>query len=267
MKEDAIIAILELRIKRISRHFLKLQKGLDPEELHDFRLEMKKLKAFLRLLNTGKSHGKKIRLSEDIKKYYSLTGNLRNLQLYEQRIKRLVDERHLATPVAYLALLEQETVKTIEQLKPTAEKISFQQLRKKVLEFVPSRLDASDCKYYLLLQQNALAALLIPVTNRDEALHEVRKIVKDIGYNRDYISSYMSLFLPIFLIKKEQTDAIAEKLGVFHDLCVSLYLIQLPIAKQVKEQGERAVLQELESIIESDKRKMKVEVMQQLSSV
>jgi CHAD domain-containing protein len=267
MKEDAIIAILELRIKKIRKHFFKLQESLDPEELHDFRLEMKKLKAFLRLLNTGKPHGKKIRLSKEVKEYYSLTGNVRNLQLYEQRIQRLVEEHQLAKPVAYLALLEQETIKAIEQLKPAAEKISFQQLRKKVLEFVPSRLDASDCKYYLVLQQNALAALLLPVTNRDEALHEVRKIIKDIGYNRAYLSSYMSLILPAFLIKKEQTDAIGEKLGAFHDLCVSLYLIQLPIALQVKGQEERAVLQELESIIESDKRKMKAEVMQQLSSV
>jgi CHAD domain-containing protein len=265
MKEDAIIAQLELRIKKLKKHFIKLQKGFDPEELHDYRLEMKKLKAFIRLLNTNRPQQKKIRVKKNVKGYYALAGNVRNLQLHEQCIRVLAKKCQLETPVAYLALLEQERKSAMEQLKQAEKTVSFEKLHKEVLGHVPSSLSASNCKNYLVNQRNALAAILVPTATNDEVLHEVRKIVKDIGYNRDVLGSYMSLILPAFLFKKEQADALAEKLGVFHDYCVSLSFLQSPFAINNNKQQEKMILQEFQNIIEREKMTMKEEIIQQLS--
>lgn len=264
MKEEAIITQLELRVKKLKKHFVKLQESFDPEELHDYRLEVKKLKAFIRLLNASKSHHKKIRLNHHVKSYYKLAGNVRNLELHEKRILELVKENQLNTPVTYLALLEKEKKNALEQLQQAEQTISFEQLRKEVQDNVPSGLSAGDCKSYLINQRHAIAAIVVSAMTNDEALHEVRKIVKDIGYNRDYLSSSMSLILPVFLINKEHTDALAETLGVFHDYCVSLSFLQLPHVTQIKDEREKVVLKEIQDIIESKKANMKKSIMQQL---
>ncbi|ANE50438.1 CHAD domain-containing protein [Flavisolibacter tropicus] len=267
MKEKAILDVLKLRMKRLKKHFLKLRKSFDPEELHDYRLEMKKLKAFLRLLNTHRTHHETLKLNRHLKTYYKLTGNLRNLQLHEQRIQELANENHLTLPVVFTELLEKEKEKAIEQLRVEEQKLSFKKNRKDLLSPIQLEIKAGERKSYLLNQHTALIAILAPASFSDDDLHDVRKIVKDIGYNRDYLGSYMSLLLPALLVKKEEADGLAEKLGEFHDLCVSQTLLHLPEVIQIKELAESTVLQELQRVIECKKRTMKEEVLQQFANI
>lgn len=267
MKEDAIIRVLKLRLKKLKKHFLKLRESFDPEELHDYRLEMKKLKAFLQLLNTYRSQQEKVKLNKGFKNYYKLAGDLRNLQLHEQRVQKLASEHNIKPPVVYLSLLQEEKEKVMEQLHIEKQAISFKKFQKEMHYTKPLELKANVRKSYLVNQYNALMTLLVATSTNDEALHEVRKIVKDIGYNRDYLDSYISLLLPAVLVKKEYTDDLAEKLGVFHDLCVSQYLFQLPAVMKLKEQGESVVLLEMQRIIECEKKQTKQDVLQQLSKL
>lgn len=267
MKADAIQKVVAARLNKARAHFKKLPESFDPEVLHDFRLEMKKLKAFLRLLNTARPHHNNISLSKELKTVYRLAGSLRNLQLHEQRVAALVKENNLKPPVCYLAGLDQEKRKAVQQLQAAAGTVSFSRFRKDVVLQLPAALRAEDCQQYLARQLRTLTGMLVPPSFNEEALHEVRKVIKDIGYNRNYVGTYLSLLLPLGLVKKEQADALAEKLGVFHDLCLSHYLLQSPVAVPFREPEERGTLQELFQIIETQKKRMKIEVTQQLLSM
>ena len=267
MKAEEVKKLLNTRLKKVRKHFRKLSENFDQEVLHDFRLEMKKLKALMRLLNSTIPNHKGVKLSKEINAFYTLSGNLRNLYLHEQRIRALVSEYNLKMPIAYLTLLGHEKMKTEDQLRMAAEKTDFRKLGKEILALTPTNLSAQDCQNYLVQQLNTLTGIFAPASFSDEALHEVRKIIKDIGYNRTYLGTYMSLILPLGLVRKDQADALAERLGVFHDLCVSLHLLQSPTAGQVTEQAERGILQDLISVIEADKKRMKVELVHQLSSI
>jgi CHAD domain-containing protein len=66
---------------------------------------MKKLRAVIRLINTNISEKKKIKIDRKIKSVYNKTGNIRNLQLHQQRVSHLCDEMLLEKPVLYLQLL------------------------------------------------------------------------------------------------------------------------------------------------------------------
>ena len=267
MKQEKIIALLQSRMEKIKEHFYKLQQNLAPEELHNYRLEMKKLKAFIRLLNTKRPAEKKIKVGRKMKDFYRIAGNLRNLQLHQQRIIEAATDCHLAKPVAYLMVLSEEIKNAMEQLYPAAKKISFHAFSKYIQDSAPLSLNTVVCRHYLMQQYHALGAILLPAFHSDEALHEARKIAKDIGYNRNYVSSLLPLIVPAFLTDKEQTDAITEKLGTYHDLCISLFFLQPSYTDWVAEKRERAVLQQLKNALESARQAMKLKVIELFNDI
>ena len=54
MKQKEIIEIVEHRFKTIHKLDYKIIKEFDANDIHDFRVEVKKLRAFLRLANIKK---------------------------------------------------------------------------------------------------------------------------------------------------------------------------------------------------------------------
>lgn len=51
MKSDNIINIFDKRFKKIKKHFNNLPEDFELGDIHSFRLERKKLRAFIRLIN------------------------------------------------------------------------------------------------------------------------------------------------------------------------------------------------------------------------
>ena len=68
MKTGAIINVLDKRFGRIRRHYNNLVKDFSLDEIHDFRVEMKRLRAFLRLLDMEVPAEKSLKIKGDIKK-------------------------------------------------------------------------------------------------------------------------------------------------------------------------------------------------------
>ena len=52
MKYDEIIDVLDKRFKKIKKHYNNVLEDFSPQEIHDFRLEVKRLRAFIRMVNT-----------------------------------------------------------------------------------------------------------------------------------------------------------------------------------------------------------------------
>ena len=53
MKSDVIINAIDKRFKKVKKYYNKLLEDFEIEQIHGFRLEMKKLRAFIRLINTN----------------------------------------------------------------------------------------------------------------------------------------------------------------------------------------------------------------------
>ena len=84
MKAEKIIELLINNLKKTRRHYKKLLKDFELEEIHDFRLQIKKLRAFVRLVNTEVGKEKSIKINKEIKTFYHTTGRIRNVQLHKQ---------------------------------------------------------------------------------------------------------------------------------------------------------------------------------------
>src|SRR6478672_10524069 len=105
MKEHAINGVLHTRLKKIQGHFHQLQESFDTEAIHDFRLEVKKLRGFLRLLQAGLSPGSQLKIPPHLKAIYEATGQIRNIQLHLEAMNLQCETLHLLSPAAYCSFL------------------------------------------------------------------------------------------------------------------------------------------------------------------
>ena len=86
--------------RKLKKELGKVPRSFDTETIHQFRVEYKKLRAFLRMLSVQPVKEKKLKISKKIKTYYRLCGLLRDLQLQQKRIASTA-----VKPAGYLRLL------------------------------------------------------------------------------------------------------------------------------------------------------------------
>ena len=71
--------------KKLQQHINKIAVHFDTEDIHQFRITYKKLRAFFRMLSLQNNIEKAITPSKKLKKVYTLLGTIRDLQLQQQR--------------------------------------------------------------------------------------------------------------------------------------------------------------------------------------
>ena len=264
MKQKEIIKLFEKRFKKLRKHYNDLLQDFEGEKIHSFRLEMKKLRAFIRLVNISLPGKKAMKINKKIKTFYNATGNIRNLQLHQQRINHICNGLLLEKPACYLQALHAEEMAQKEKARQLAKKISFNDFKKKILDPIHNKLKAKPARAFIIQKKLALFELLSLQYYQDEALHDMRKTLKDLLYDWRYIDSFTALLLPASFAKEKNLESITTKLGDYHDLCTALYFFSPLYTGQIATKPERENLQTLKQQLEWRKEKMKKEACQLL---
>lgn len=261
MKPGEIIEVYKTRFKKLLKYYHNLLEDFEAKDIHHFRLEMKKLKAFLRLISVtfGDHHYK---IPKDLKLFYNLTGNIRNLQLHRKRIIDLCNDLLLEIPAEYLQYLDDEERALKKQARQTAKDLSIKDFENKLIGEVPGKLTKaaqSDFIQKALTRFNELLALSFYT---DEALHEIRRIIKDLMYNSKYIGldSVMASFPGLRGLKA--MNVVTATLGDYHDLYISLSLLNAPNVTGITGADETEVLNELRIQLQLRKDVMKIEIIE-----
>ena len=265
MKSDEIISDLDKRFKKLKKHYNKSFKDFELEEIHGFRLEIKKLRAFIRLINTNIPEDKKIKIGGKIKSFYNTTGNIRNLQLHQHRISLICDDMLLEKPILYLQLLHNEESLLKKRAELIADKISFNHFRKKIIDLVPDKLKAKSVQSFVIQKQHSLLELIFLTDYSDEALHEIRKVLKDLLYDWKYIRSYLPVALSAYFTNKKNIEVFTDKLGEFHDLCIALYFFKPVYIDKTADEEENKILLTVKRKLEETKGEMREEIRQYLA--
>ena len=260
MKSDEIINVFDKRFKKVKKHYNKSFEDFEIEEIHGFRLEMKKLRTFIRLINTSIPEEKKIKIGGKIKSFYNTTGNIRNFQLHQQRVSHICDDMLLEKPVLYLQLLHNEESMLKKKAGQIADKISYNHFRKKIVDLVPDKLNTESVRAFIIQKKHTLLELILLLDYSDEALHEIRKVLKDLLYDWKYISSYVPAALPAYFTTKKNIEVFADKLGEFYDLCIALYFFKPVYIDKIADEKEKKILLTLRQKLELTKGEMKEEI-------
>jgi len=266
MKSGEIKNVLSKRFRKVKKHYNCLLEDFNPGEIHDFRLDMKELRAFMRLVNT-EIEGKELGTGSKIKRFYRITGNIHNLQLHERRILELSKNMIVDPPGLYLDLFRNLESCERTKARSAAEHIHLDLLEDDNKHAVPDRLRTASIEKYLLHQNNELISILSLTVFSDEALHEIRKLLKDLLFNWDYIKTSLAAILPEYFINRNNVELLATRLGHFHDLCVALHFFKPIYTSQITSTSETASFRILRRKLSLEKNQLKRDIVVLLAEI
>ena len=263
MHNSFIIQVLDNRFEKISRSHQSLLKNFEPEEVHAFRVQMKKLRAFIRLLNAGLPLTVHLNMTEKIKSVYHITGTIRNLQLHKKRITGICEEVSLLLPSAYLQHLQEEENHQRKKAEKAGKNISFGHFKKRLGKQIAENGEIDAAQSFTLQKIARLYVLMALPAHSDDALHEVRKILKDLLYDRIYIGPYLQTIWPEHA---ETIEPLAQKLGEFQDWFASVQLMN-EIGSGLKQQEEKNSLFFIQQEFQRRKEAVRQQILQAFQEI
>jgi len=228
MKRKQVHNIIEKRYARINTIFDSVMEGFLEEDIHEFRVEVKKLRAFLRLTGGNSSDGYGPKLPRKLHAFYTVIGRVRSLQLQQDRIRALAIEKDISLPDTYLDQIADKIKHGIARAKKRSKgKNPFEKGAQKLLSRLPDKLNRAMIRRFTRSELEALALLLKPFFFPEDSLHSIRKILKDILYTWYYIEGKAADLLPSILLGNEEIiGKITDSLGDFQDISTQLALLQ-----------------------------------------
>src|SRR5258708_1356666 len=180
VEHEKIIHIIQKKFGRIRDAFRRVIVHFEGPDIHAFRIEIKKLRAFLRLLAIGKNRFGRLRLPKHLHRLYLLGGKIRDLQLQQEHISEAFKGKEESLPHSYLHLLRMEESTHILMAATLARnKLSIKKEEKKVRRALPLALRGKIRIRFVRMQVvrlERLAGSIVPM--QDEIQHSIRKLLK-----------------------------------------------------------------------------------------
>lgn len=265
MTQQETIHILKSHFEKIQASFDIAITYLDAEDIHAFRVEVKKLRAFLHLA-PGEI---KVRLPGRLHVFYQMIGEIRNLQLQEQRIRDAVPLQS-DLPQTYLNLLAIRVAGAIRRAREfAAKRLSIPVEERQLLNVFPDRITKDALRRFTRNTEDQLHTF---EDNRhtidDDSVHSLRKRLKDLLYNHSYIENEAAHILPSILSDgKKSISELTDLLGQFQNLRSGLSLLQPIYIDQVIDAGEKKMLEGIRAVWEKDKTAIMEQVLCALPSM
>lgn len=237
------------------------------EDIHHFRVEIKKLTMLLHALSSSQNHSNKMKLPKKMNKFYTTIGAIRNIRLQQNRIIELVNNSGEAKPSTYLGLLNNEAIKKIQKTKIICR--SMNDLTKQETKFentFKKKPKTVSIKRFLLGELKMLSKQM-PLSNTmsDKKFHSIRKIFKDILYAMPYINKKGQTYLPDWMSNQTKLNSLTNLLGDFQDTCTGLKFLRSYYLKKVTR-NERILLLNIKKGWKNKKKEIKNRFCSQLKN-
>ncbi len=265
MKNDEIQTVVKQHFKIIDKLFRKIIIDFNTEDIREFRLEIKKLRSFLRLLNFESASGHPLRITKKLKTFYGYTGIIRNLQLNLKNIDGYYENKTGRIPGSYIRKIEKEmqywkaNTKTFMDLDS-----NFYNDEEIMLAELPDKLTKTSVQRFLQYVFHELN-VLVKHSDDDEVLHSIRKLIQDIVYNLPYIHNY-KITAPNGFDDEKNALLCIELLETFRDRCIELVLLKTYYDDDYSIE-EKRILEQIEHKWQEEKQQAKTEIYSSLNSL
>lgn len=240
MKRPALEEVVIKHIGSIEKHSDRLPGSFDQEDIHDLRVDYKKTRAFLRLLQLEKQGGD-LRMPDKLKAVYQSCGNVRDLQLFmgEMQANAVAADVPLS-----ITRWHQQLFSYKEQTVAAIEAVHFKKLLNAITNELPRQLHDDTIIKFMHQKVAAIHIVLLAADNEND-LHTIRKQVKDIIYTIRIFEHDWGIPFPVssWQSEKELND-MASSLGDFNDRCLAVSLLQSGYSNAGNDK-EKSILQEL----------------------
>ena len=229
MDKKELKHIIHSIFKKLNKHAKQMRQDGDEEAIHLFRTDIKKLRAFLRLLSLQTEDDKKMKLPAALKKMYTSAGIIRDAQLKRQRLHSML---HLGKQHTEILILSSEQLAALQQDFLSAKELKAAEAS--LDKHLPEILFNATVQSFFYQKQFGIKSIMDAGLYRDEQLHEVRKQLKDLLYIIK-IDEDTGTTLPFSFWNKEElifAEKLAHELGLFNDAVVMLGFLQAEDCKQ-----------------------------------
>lgn len=256
-KPEHIIRVL---FKRLRKYAGKMKKDDSAEAIHLFRIEIKKLRAFLRLLSLKLKKEDELKLPFKIKKMYKYAGKVRDRQLHRKRMKAAIKKNKQQFPE--IKMIWKDDVEKIagKENKLLSDK-DFLAAELKLKKQLPNEIGTVAVDAFFSFKLGNILSLANKGSFTDEELHTIRKNLKDIIYVIKLYHSEIKVKLPFTFWNKRQEKVAGQlvlALGTYNDLCIDLSFLKRAMKKN--DDNKKHKMQSLRNIWLAEKRKLKREI-------
>lgn len=243
--------VIKKRFSNIQEFISKMLVDFGEESVHDFRTEIKKLRAFLRLLNTGNNKNR-LSIQKKIKVYYWYAGSIRNLHLHIKGLNVTEGDQ----PIVYIERIKKEIESLQGALRSLHSPSNFDDPKKIIRNWIPTRGKPSVKKF--IIQKVDEYKHLLTLMKQDEMLHAIRKLLKDLLYNWKYIRSYRSLLPPAISLKKK-VEELTDILGEFCDRITGIHLLETYLFA-TPDPADKVMLEKIMSKLMTEKNELRSKI-------
>lgn len=208
----------------LKKHIKKVAENFDADAIHQFRVAYKKLRAFLRLINTGDTRGGKIKISKKLQQVYGIAGSIRDLQLQQERIREITipgSDR----PQEYIDRLQQ----SMDMLKPaftgSLPGNPVDKCKRKTDARMPDEFSFQHFCDFVNQKWAFIRSITAHRLLRDDQIHAIRKHLKDLFYNLKVYDEAERVILSTGTWKNKDEAyyfQLLDELGSFQDTCMSI---------------------------------------------
>lgn len=232
MKRAEMSSIIHQAYRKIQQSGDLLQERFRAADIHNFRLEVKQLKAFLHLISTAKGGTKVKDLPKKLHQYYQALGLIRDLQLQKSTLQKEWKNQLGPQKRHYLEHIDELTARAMETAIPLASgKKPFEAGSIKLLSKLPAQLTVEQANAFVTTSWLPLLEAGDPAQLDDQHLHEIRKALKDLQYTWDYLQNPLrSQGHDALRFSPERVKSTTRMLGAYLDKVVHLRLLEEDIA-------------------------------------
>jgi CHAD domain-containing protein len=222
MKREALEQVVDKHISNIEKHSNKLPGSFNEEDIHDLRVNYKKVRAFLRLLQVEKGAGH-LHVPDKLRSLYHHCGTVRDWQLFLHEIR----DQGLAEKLPDCMHHWRKKLFTYkEQAVHAIEIMHFKRMLHGIIKELPRQLQEDTVKQFMHQKVAAIHLLLLAADNEKD-LHSIRKQIKDIIYCIRIFEKDWGIPFPFpGFMSDQELNELATKLGNFNDQCLAISLLQ-----------------------------------------
>lgn len=265
MKRKELEHIVQKYAKHVQQYSQQLPGTFAVEDIHELRVEYKKLRAFIRLVQLDEAAGKHLAMPEKVKALYRAAGSVRDLQLFQGASQKIITEKEGGLP-HFNKSLDKKLFAAKENAVEEVERFEGRRAFTPITDALPDYLHDNTIRQFILRKVAAIRIIQLAL-ERDEELHSVRKHLKDIFYVIRIFENDWGISFPVVAWRNEkQLGDVAAALGDFNDCCNTVALVQqslhgsLPSEEETvlaewrdkllleKENAQRAMIQQVQEL-------------------
>jgi len=243
---------IEDRFSKTNHVLHQMTLDCSADHIHSFRVEIKKLKALIRLFSFSIPDPSTCKFPKPLDTLYKSLGSLREWQIQKQNIAKTAEEMHYANQLAYLDIINRKTDSCKRRVMELMGRLpDLKRFMEQIKNNSPGELTPDSIDEFIQMKMLAVQNVLQSGKYDDASMHDMRKKVKDVQY---IISgSEKAGRTNEHIARLKSVQYVSAKLGDYHDLCIALILLKKELNKLHKDTDEKKLLRKIKNKWQADK--------------